>query len=68
MKQEPKACPFCGESFPPIALRTGMRNWWVECDQDRGGCGAEGPAVFYTRHGAVTAWNRRVVGAEPAAR
>jgi len=53
-----KPCPFCGSAKAPLAGRTNPRAWWVTCEPEDGGCGAEGPSR-HTRREASAVWNRR---------
>lgn len=61
-KHQLRPCPFCGN--PNVVLKTkpgrnGFRaRYFVLCDYDEGGCGAEGGWRHY-REEAETCWNER---------
>ena len=55
-----KPCPFCGSKTAPSVDRTNPRAWWVTCEYEDSGCGAQAPSRR-TRFAAVLVWNRRVV-------
>ena len=58
-----KPCPFCGESESVrMMVRRGKNGWrdrfFVLCEYDNGGCGAESGWYHYEEE-ATEAWNRR---------
>jgi hypothetical protein len=53
-----QACPFCG-SVEALEVAETM-TWWVTCEPDHGGCGANGPGDSKSRKEAIAAWNRRL--------
>ena len=58
-------CPFCGESNPVrMMVRKGKDGWrdrfYVLCEYDSGGCGAES-GWYHTEEEAAFAWNHRAV-------
>lgn len=60
---ELKPCPFCGEKDAVrMMMREGKDGWrnrfFVLCEYDNGGCGAESGWYHY-REEAAEAWNRR---------
>lgn len=60
---ELSGCPFCGGDNSVVLLvkfgRDGWRDrYFVRCDYDLGGCGAEG-GWRHSPHEAIAVWNMR---------
>lgn len=60
---ELKPCPFCGDDEAPrMMIRKGKDGWrdryYVLCEYNEGGCGAESGWYHYESE-AAEAWNRR---------
>ena len=58
-----RECPFCGNEYAPRLMRRyGVNGWrdryYVLCEYDTGGCGAES-GWYHSPREAVAAWNTR---------
>lgn len=61
-----KACPFCGRADTPYIYQTPVAEYkGIECETDRGGCGAS--LIAEGEHAVIAAWNRRASIEKPAA-